>query len=82
MPKRASRLTLRLTAIRIERLHAISFEDIQAEGIVLPAPREEMIAPVAWAQREWAYGWDAINGKRAPHATNPWVWVLVFEVLR
>lgn len=25
-------------------------------------------------------GWDAINGKRAPWASNPWVWVVEFKV--
>jgi hypothetical protein len=29
----------------------------------------------------WAAGWDAINGKRAPWASNPWVWVVAFRRL-
>ena len=40
-----------------------------------------------WHWQEWevdprdAYAklWDRINGKRAPWASNPWVWVLEFE---
>jgi hypothetical protein len=27
----------------------------------------------------WAAGWDQINGKRAPFASNPWVWVISFR---
>ena len=29
----------------------------------------------------WALGWDAINGKRAPWASNSWVWRIEFKRL-
>lgn len=85
MPKRAARIFLRVTGVRIERLQAIQTMDAVAEG-----------ADARWYQDEWGnpiyentpidvfselwdstikkadlplYGWGA----------NPWVWVISFE---
>ena len=67
MPRWASRLTLRVTDVRVERLQAISEADARAEGV----------ASVA----EYAALWDAINGAGS-WAANPWVWAIGFEVVR
>ena len=75
MPHWASRLTLRITDVRAERLQDISEEDAMAEGIP-NRPREE--GPVG----EYADLWDSINAKRAPWKSNPLVWVLTFEVAK
>lgn len=75
MPRRLSRLTLRVTAVRVERLQDISVNDAQAEGVDL----------AAWEWGEVAVGhfatlWDSINGPGSWDA-NPWVWAVSFEVL-
>ena len=70
MPRWASRLTLEITGVRVERLKDISNEDCFAEG--LPADTTK-------GNRTW-YGdlWEEINGKGSWDA-NPWVWVVSFK---
>lgn len=78
MPRWASRLTLDVVSVRVERLQAITEEDALAEG-VSPAPFCKSGRPPGLEHVE-AYEdlWTAINGKRAPWARNPWVWVVEF----
>lgn len=84
MPRWASRLTLELTGVRVERLRDISLKDVMAEGCEV---RQFWLfgADLAERQRIGAdvYGnlWESING-RASRAANPWVWVLEFKVHR
>lgn len=70
LPRWASRLDLELTAVRVERLQVISEEDARAEGV-----SDEAIAEHGSAREAFRVLWDSINGKRAPWASNPWVWV-------
>jgi hypothetical protein len=85
MPRWASRITLRITDIRVERLQDISEEDAEAEGLT------KEIAPnghVTWhvpdllgAQtpcRGFRLLWEGINGFGA-WDENPWVWAISFE---
>ena len=90
MPRWLSRIDLEVTAIRVERLHAIVPTDIRAEGIdVAPCGCEacgmtSILCPatVTTYYELWQEGWDAINGKRAPWSSNPWVWVVEFKRVR
>ena len=78
MPRWASRITLKVTDVRVERLQQISEADANAEGVV---------------RHEWEYDngegpetdraafeclWSHINGADS-WAANPWVWVVSFE---
>jgi hypothetical protein len=72
MPRWASRITLTLTDVRLERLNDIKSADAAAEG--WPGADEKHINPVDW----YAELWDHINGKRVPWDLNPWVWALRF----
>lgn len=74
MPSWASRLTLRVTDVRVERVQCITGEDILAEGY---RQREDAsLTGIEWMMRRW----DSTYSKRAPWASNPWVWALTFEV--
>jgi hypothetical protein len=75
-PRWASRIALEITDLRVEHLQEITIEDAWAEGF---AWRGE---PTDYAQAhvETFFGaWDALNRKKAPVASNPWVWVVEFK---
>jgi hypothetical protein len=79
MPRRYSRLTLEITDVRVQRLQDISEADAIAEGVdavsMADMPRQATLN----RRTDFAHIWDKINGKRAPWASNPWVWALTFE---
>lgn len=75
MPRWASRLTLEVVRVRVERLQEITEEDAIAEGVAGLAPEDTYDS----ARAEFAAGWDTLNGKRAPWDANSWVWVIDFR---
>lgn len=87
LPRWASRLTLAVTAVRVERLQEISEDDAQAEGVDRYAaacdhPRfgcDEIGCLGVTHRASYAALWDDINGDRAAWASNPWVWVVEFK---
>lgn len=87
MPRSASRITLEVTGVRVERLQNISEADAAAEGI------ERYRGPLHWVRyldavtREPAHNtardaflalWKQLNGPVSV-AANPWVWVIEFN---
>jgi hypothetical protein len=87
MPRWASRITLELTAVRVERLQDISEADAKAEGVeTTPGwspsygdPCNSALAPEAQnAKAAYADLWESINGADS-WDKNPWVWVLEFR---
>lgn len=89
MPRAASRITLRVTSVRVERVQAISEADAKAEGcdsdadIAARLHRGAMLpSRLRMARDEFRDLWDRINAKRASWASNPWVWAVAFEVVR
>lgn len=79
----ASRLTLEVTEVRVERLQDISEEDAQAEGgdpcRYATEDNGHLTHPY---RRGFRRQWDqAPHGKRAPWASNPWVWAITFKVV-
>jgi hypothetical protein len=75
MPRSASRITLEVTGVRVERLQDISEADARAEGVDRHAPGE--IADVAY-RAPFRSLWGDINGAGSWDA-NPWVWVVEFQ---
>ena len=83
MPRWASRITLEIVNVRVERLQEISVGDIYAEGFerkYLPEGNG-VTSSLGHIRSEFGYLWDSINGKRAPWSSNPYVWVLEFKKL-
>jgi len=79
MPRWASRITLEITGVRVQRLQEISTADAIAEGIKVhpdfhDKPRDSLYSP-AQAYRDL---WDQIHGADA-WEKNPWVWALEFK---
>jgi len=81
MPRWASRITLEVTGVRVERVQSISEEDAIAEGIRHTGDRIQDGSRCSGAtsvRGVYAALWDRINGKKHPWASNPWVWVIEF----
>ena len=81
MPKWASRITLEITEIRVERLQDISEEDAIAEGSQIPcAQLPKSCQQGTMTERcQFSKIWETINGKKYPWSRNPWVWVIEFK---
>lgn len=75
MPRAASRILLEVTAVRVERLQAISLDQIRAEGLTTPL---EGIEAEADLRGQWKDLWESTGGD---WAANPWVWVVEFRVV-
>lgn len=87
----AGRITLRLTDVRVERMQDISEADAIAEGITGPhdvgyqAYRVPGDSKPRYSSAVAAFEvlWDSINAARGyGWGVNPWVWVLVFDVIK
>lgn len=90
MPRWASRLSLEITGVRVERLQDISEEDAWAEGCErgeptdnggwFPKERQDKIGATGWdCARDWyADLWDEINSPCSWDA-NPFAWVIEFK---
>lgn len=90
MPRWASRITLEIVDVRVERVQDISGEDAAAEGITLPrcgcevCIHSSQMCPADQSAHILAYAevWDEINAKRGfGWRSNPWVWVLSFRLI-
>lgn len=95
MPRWASRITLEVTGVRVERLQDITEEDAKAEGVEpigecdTQAMRKLLYKDysgekehVILAGYSFQTLWNSINYARAPWESNPWVWVIEFEVVK
>ncbi len=76
MPRWASRITLEVTGVRVERLQDISQADCVAEG--MPESTNGFLHHVVADYRKL---WGDINGADS-WAANPWVWVIEFKQVK
>ena len=80
MPRWASRITLEVTDVRVERVQEISLNDINAEGIPLSKcwRREDVRIDL---RTNFEDLWNSIYGKDA-WDKNPYVWVVSFKRIK
>lgn len=96
MPRWASRITLEITSVRVERLQDITEDDAIAEGLKI-CPNMNGMGHTGYVFPDCDYdkaglchsspwtafyqGWEMINGPDSWDA-NPWVWVLNINRLK
>lgn len=86
MPRWASRVTLEVAEVRVQRLQEISEDDARAEGVesiilerkVYPS-KHAATAEMPSFRAAFERLWESINGKRAPWSSNPWVRAITFR---
>lgn len=75
MPRWASRITLEITGVRVERLASVSDEDAKREGY----PDDPQ--PYGGRHDKWLWFrqlWDSIYPEQS-FKVNPWVWIIEFK---
>ena len=87
MPRKASRITLEITDIKVQRLQDIGYDDAIAEGMskeiglkfgfASPYPEDKYLLMLA--RHIYVALWDSINGKKHSWVSNPFVWVISFK---
>lgn len=89
MPRWASRITLEITDVRVERLQDISEADIEAEGVELSTSPISGTMGTADLDVGTVYSkpravfrhiWDSIAKPGAKWADNPWCWTISFGI--
>lgn len=82
MPRWASRITLEIVAVHVERLQDITEHDAEREGFErsFDPDGSEYGAELTTAVEAFEMLWHKINGADSWNA-NPWVWVIEFRKL-
>jgi hypothetical protein len=85
MPKWASRITLEVTAVKVERLQDISEEDAKAEGVSPICKCCYGLIPCSTSEPTWLLPfqrlWETIHGPGS-WEQNPWLWVYQFKRIK
>lgn len=83
MPKEAARIWIKVKDVRVERLHDITEEQAEAEGLYKGWRLTKTSSFASTAKQAFMWVWDmTINAKQFflyGWPANPWVWVIEFE---
>lgn len=80
MPREASRITLELTDVRVQRVRQISDDDCTEEGCGGGHDAIPDYGFSATPYEHFRHLWDSLNAKRGfGWNANPWVWALTFR---
>ncbi len=76
MPRWASRITLEIERVSVERVQDIGDYSCEAEGVSLANA-----SIPGYLRKRFQILWDSINDKRGfSWSSNPWVWVISFRL--
>lgn len=78
MPRWASRITLEITGVRVERLNSMTEKDALAEGCLGGHDSIPGYQYSATPHEHFHHVWQSIYGADSWQA-NPWVWVIEFK---
>lgn len=82
MPRWASRITLEITDVRVERVQEISIDDIRSEGVMQRFPKVNDQFTPGILRVQFMNLWNSMYSKRGyGWESNPWVWVVSFKVV-
>lgn len=83
MPRWASRITLEVVDVRVERVQDISNYDLRREGVDLSYPSGVNSLDVeGFYHARFASLWESVyKNKGSGWLLNPWVWVVEFKVI-
>lgn len=81
MPRWASRITLDVTEVRVQRLQDISCMDAMREGVTIPAHIPQDGADLDWARRGFRELWQSLHSPGSWDA-NPWVAAITFKRIK
>jgi hypothetical protein len=89
MPRWASRITLEITDVRVQRLQGISEEDAQAEGLTANYQDGIECSAIPQERHRWhkphraffSALWESTYGPGS-WDRNDWVWALTFKVVK
>jgi len=91
MPRWASRITLEIVSVKVERLQDISEEDAIAEGYIGLECKHTYseygctdCLNTGWIEPpslDFMLHWNSINGKKYPWELNPFCWVIEFKTI-
>lgn len=79
MPRWASRISLDVAGVKLQRLDDMTDRDAIAEGIMRNRLSMAIGAGGESEKAKFFALWDEINAKTCPSDRNPWVWALTFK---
>jgi hypothetical protein len=79
MPPEASRIMLEVTGNRPQQIQDITRTDIYAEGLFVPLENSDKYKEHLLF--EWIKTWDSAHDYKDSWDSNPWVWVVDFQLV-
>jgi hypothetical protein len=81
MPRWASRITLEITDVKVERLQEIRINDVLSEGFPTTCEMQFDAEYRAWTMDNFSRYWNSLYPQKPEYQwkANPWVWVISFK---